>query len=246
MTTPLLQLKNASFFANKRKDAIIKPLCLSVYEGDFIVLLGSNGSGKSSLMKMIDGRYPITGGSILFKQKDLSKLAKKKRAQVIRTIGQSAKDNLFYGMTLYEHARLFLRHVPLTCKPTPHFLQNYLASIYPQLGDKIHAPVDVLSGGEQQIFILGLTLLQQPSIILLDEHTAAMDPKMTEAMMALTAKNIKRHTMTCLMTTHDLDYACQYGNRLIALDEGQVIVNLDQEAKKNISRAELIKRCYER
>ena len=242
----LLSLQSASFTADKRNDPIIKPLSLDIYPGDFVILLGSNGSGKSSLLKKLNGRYPCTQGSIELKSRSLNSYSHKELIQKIRSIGQSARENLFYGMTVYEHAKLFLAHSSHKKMLTRAFLKNYLIEVFAQLAEKLDQPVDSLSGGEQQILILSLTLLQEPDLILLDEHTAAMDPKKSDEMMKLTYDMISQKNMTCVMTTHNLAHASAYGNRLLALDEGRVIVALDGEEKKSITKDQLIERCYKR
>jgi len=242
----LLKLKEAAFTADKRKDPIIKPLSLDINKGDFVVLLGSNGSGKSSLLKMLNGRYPYSGGTIELNGKALASYSQKELIQKIRSIGQSARENLFYGMTIYEHAKIFLAKSNYKKKLNRTFLKDYLNDVFPQLSTKLDQPVESLSGGEQQILILALTLLQEPDLILLDEHTAAMDPKKSDDMMRLTYDMIKKKNMTCVMTTHNLNHASAYGNRLIALDEGNVIVKLNEEEKAGLSRDELVERCYQR
>ena len=173
----LLCLNEASFTADKRKDPIIKPLSLCINKGDFVILLGSNGSGKSSLLKMLNGRYLCSGGSIELNGQSLKDYSQKELIQRIRSIGQSARENLFYGMTIYEHAKIFLDRSQYKKQLSREFLKDYLNEVFPQLSSKLDQPVESLSGGEQQILILALTLLQEPDLILLDEHTAAMDPK---------------------------------------------------------------------
>jgi putative ABC transport system ATP-binding protein len=238
----LLHLNEATFTADKRKDPIIKPITMDIYPSDFVILLGSNGSGKSSLLKMMNGRYPCTGGLIELEGKALDEY---KLIQRIRSIGQSARENLFYGMTIYEHAKIFLAKTP-HAHQSRQFFKDYLHGIFPQLGLKLNQPVDSLSGGEQQILILALTLLQDPDLILLDEHTAAMDPKKSDEMMKLTYQMIHDQNITCVMTTHNLDHALKYGNRLIALDEGRVILDLKEDEKAAMTRDELVERCYQR
>lgn len=242
----LLNLKDAAFTADKRKDPIIKPLTLEVNEGDFVILLGSNGSGKSSLLKMLNGRYPNTSGSVQLNGKEVKDYSQKELIQKIRAIGQSARENLFYGMTIYEHAKIFLAKSNYKNKLTRSFLKEYLHDIFPQLATKLDQPVQSLSGGEQQILILALTLLQEPDIILLDEHTAAMDPKKSDEMMRLTYDMIKKKNMTCIMTTHNLDHASQYGNKMLALDEGRVIVQVEGDDKSKLDREHLVEMCYQR
>ena len=149
-------------------------------------------------------------------------------------------------MTIFEHAKIFLAKSNYKKKLTREFLSNYLHEIFPQLATKLDQPVESLSGGEQQIFILALTLLQEPDVILLDEHTAAMDPKKSDEMMKLTYEMIRNKNMTCVMTTHNLNHAITYGNRLLALDEGNVIVNLTEQEKASMNKDELIERCYQR
>lgn len=228
---------------------IIKHADFCVEKGDFIILLGSNGSGKSSLLKLINKTYLPSRGNIKLSGKDLTKYNHRELARLQATFTQNMRDNLFMDMTIAENAILFqakYQSPPFYKKTreTRQELKDYLAQFSPKIASRLNTSVSLLSGGEQQILILALNLRYQPELILLDEHTSALDPKTSVLMMEKTYQAITERNITCLMATHNLDFATEYGNRLIVIKEGEVTQDLSGNEKKQITRKQLLDLCY--
>lgn len=220
---------------------ILKDINYTVQKGDCVVVLGANGSGKSSLLKLLDGRYKMTSGKILLHDKDIHTLSTRARAHYIHTLTQNAQDNLFLNLTIFENYQLMLKrqgHDPIDS------LSAYLQSFNPNLSHKLDVLVARLSGGEQQALALALAVLYPPEILLLDEHTSALDPKTAEHLMALTARIIHERHITALLTTHNVNHALTYGDRILALKEGAVHDCIESNDKKDLSAEALLARCY--
>jgi len=245
----LLELENIFLEIPKCDAPILNRINYTVYAGDFIVILGSNGSGKSSLLKLIDGRYSATAGQIVLDGKLLRNYSSKKSSRAIKTLTQNCHDALFISMTVLENYLLVKQQYEpklfsLQNKRERKFFQEYLAQFNVKLSDKMDQVVANLSGGEKQALALALIMLYPPRILLLDEHTSALDPSSAENLMRLTDKMIKQQHMTCLLTTHDLAIAEQYGNRIVALKNGRVHQQIEREEKIQANQALLLAACY--
>jgi putative tryptophan/tyrosine transport system ATP-binding protein len=245
----MLTLKNIVFSVPNRDEPIVNGVSFSVAAHDFIVLLGSNGSGKSTLMRLINRSYKLHSGEIDFFQQPLDSYNDKELAKSIVTITQNTRDNLFTNMTIMENSVLYdLRYQAFFDKKSKRqrrqALQDYLALFSHKLAGRLEMTVNLLSGGEQQILILALCLRHPPKLLLLDEHTSALDPKTAESMMEMTYKAIKERDITCIMTTHNLAFAEKYGNRLIVLKEGEINKIFEVEEKKNLASREILKMYY--
>lgn len=246
---PLIEFKKTSFaVSNDRK--IINEFSATIYPGDFVVILGGNGSGKSTLLKLINRTYRHTSGDILFKNKSISAYDFKSLRQEMVTITQFIADSVFTDLTIEENALLiessYLHSTkqPFCKKTLLSELPNYLIQFNPQLAKALKTRIKNLSGGEQQILAFALYLRRQPDLLLLDEHTSALDPKKSDSVMAFTHEFIQKKRITCLMTTHQLDYALKYGNRLMAIREGELAFDANAEKKSTLSMADLLKYCY--
>jgi putative ABC transport system ATP-binding protein len=221
-------------------------------QGDFIILLGGNGSGKSSLLNLINRTYSATKGSIIFFDDCLSRYNHKTLAKKIITLTQNTNDNLFMDMTIAENGilsrlrskRFFGRKNNESKKQRLLALQEYLAQFHLGLAKRIHTPVNKLSGGERQILILALCLQHQPDLILLDEHTSALDPKTSAMIMEKTYQEIIQRGISCIMATHNLDFALQYGNRLLAINNGRIIRKVSIDNKPRLTRENILADCY--
>lgn len=232
----LLTLDNLSFSTPERD--IIKNIALSIYPEDFMVILGGNGSGKSTLLKLINQTYHQTSGGISYTNKINPKII---------TLTQLMSDSLFMDLTVEENALLIESAIFKTTPSKKIFLSQlpaYLSQFNVNLPNALKTRVRQLSGGEQQILAFALYLRQKPDLLLLDEHTSALDPKKADAVMQFTNHYVKQHKITCLMTTHSLAYAVQYGNRLIALSDGHIIFEADANTKSTLTIADLMKHCY--
>lgn len=246
----MMKLSKISFNVANRAQPIINNMSFEVNSDDFIVLLGSNGSGKSTLIKLMNRSYKLRSGEIDFLGQSLSDYSNKELASSLMTITQNARDNLFLDMTIAENAILYeLRYQSLNVRvghsrQMQQELQEYLAQFSHKLVHRLNTKVGLLSGGEQQILILALCLRYPPKLLLLDEHTSALDPKTAESMMEKTYQATRERGVTCVMTTHNLSFAMRYGNRLIALEEGKINFVLNEEEKAHITREKLLRECY--
>jgi putative ABC transport system ATP-binding protein len=223
---------------------VLKDVSLSLNERDFLVILGSNGSGKSTLLKCIGGILSDFKGSIKFCG---NKIGQDTDPLAIRKIHQNAADNLFMDMSVRENMLLYTarlsRKLPFPLKDLEK-LKRYLDTFNKKLFEKLDSNVRLLSGGEKQALILAMVLLVPPKLLLLDEHTSALDPKSAVRIMELTAEKVREYNVTCIMTTHSIEDALKYGNCLVALNNGQVSFNVDQKSKQGIKREDILRECY--
>lgn len=245
MTKPIITFKNTQFHIGAKK--IIQDFSTHIYPGDFIVLLGGNGSGKSTLLKLLNRTYHHTKGDILLHDKSISDFPESYFKKKLITLTQFTTDSLFSDLTLEENALLIEKSLHTdrsSIKDFLHALPHYLSEFHPTLKKSLKTRIKNLSGGEQQIAAFALYLRHQPDILLLDEHTSALDPKKADYVMAFTQKIITEKKITCLMTTHALPYALHYGNRIIAIREGNLIFDTHSEEKKTLTLENLLHYCY--
>lgn len=217
-----------------------------IEDHDFVIVLGSNGSGKSTLLKLLYRLYQPDSGEIYFQNQPLQKLSQKTFTQKVRVLTQNYADSLFESLTLYENFKLVCASQNFKLpkhQSERQFLVHYLDDFNPHLGTKLDDLVSFFSGGEKQALALAFCLLTPPVLLLLDEHTSALDPKTSQQLMQLTQTLIKKHKITCLLTTHNLDIALQYGNRILILREGELDLTFDKKPK-TLTREDLIKHYY--
>jgi len=241
---PLLCIEHVSLRFPMMDKSILDDIHYHVMRGDFVVILGGNGSGKSSLLKSIDKTYVPTSGSILYRERNIKSYPLNQYYRLIKTITQSTVDSLFANLTIYENYQLFSGVIGSKTFHSTQELCDYLAEFNVNLASKLDQAVCYLSGGEKQSLLLALTFLNPPDLLLLDEHTSALDPKSADKIMTLTNDMIRKHHMTCLLTTHDLDIAVKYGDRLLALKEGKVHHVADIEQKNKLRASDLRELCY--
>ena len=243
---PLIEFKNVnfSFFHHKQ---IIRDFSTTINSGDFVVLLGGNGSGKSTLLKLLNRTYHHTSGDIVFKNKSIIKYELPALRRELITLTQFTADSIFTDLTIEENALLIESALLQNAFDRKKFLvvlPDYLHSFHPTLAKSLKTRMKNLSGGEQQIAAFALYLRHQPDVLLLDEHTSALDPKKAAYVMQFTQQYIAQKKITCLMTTHQLDYALKYGNKLMAIREGELIFEANAEKKATLSMADLLQYCY--
>lgn len=240
--TALLTFKNITLTHPALERPILKNIHYTVTSGDCVMVLGANGSGKSSLLKLIDGRYRTNSGSIFLQEKNILALSNRTRAHTVHTLTQNASDNLFFKLTVLENYQLLQKRQ--SAQDKDFSLADYLRDFNPNLVNKLNVLVGRLSGGEQQALALALAVLYPPQLLLLDEHTSALDPKTAEHLMALTAQIIKKRHITALLTTHNVNHALLYGNRILALKEGEIYDCIEADDKKGLTAEDLLARCY--
>lgn len=221
---------------------------LNVKKGDIICVIGSNGSGKSTLFNMISGTFPVTSGSIVLEGKDITKQPEYKRAMSIGRVFQDPTKGTSANMSIEDNMMLASRKgmrgitFTLNAKTRAHY-QELLRPIH--LEGRLKDNVGLLSGGQRQALTLLMTTMSKPSLLLLDEHTAALDPGNAQIVMDLTKEYIERDNLTAMMVTHNMQFAIDYGNRLIMMDRGHIILDINGDEKSHLSVPELVERFKE-
>jgi len=246
----LLQIQNLYKVFNKNtvnENIVFKKLNLTVNKGDYITIIGSNGAGKSTLLNIISGTIPVDGGVIMLGDKEISKLPEHKCTKFIGRVFQDPTKGTAPSMTIlenmsmaYNKGKKFDLGFAVNKKDIPYF-KELLSSLELGLEDKLYTQVGLLSGGQRQALSLIMTVMGNPEILLLDEHTAALDPKTSEKIIELTENIIKDKSITTLMVTHNLNHAIRLGNRLIMLHHGNVILDISGEEKKELTIEKLFK-----
>lgn len=211
-----------------------------ISRGDFVILLGSNGSGKSTLLKLLHREHVADSGKITFMSTHIHSYNNEEYSQHVAVLTQNCSDSLFTSLTVYENYLLAANNN----KTDRQFFIDYISNYNVNLTSKLNVIVANLSGGEKQALALALRFLNPPSLLLLDEHTSALDPKTSKQIMELTKTMIKKHNITCILTTHNLDIAMQYGNRILVLTEGKVKLCINQDHKHQLTKEEIISSCF--
>ncbi len=242
---PLLEFRNTCLRLSQLDRPILSDINYQINTGDFIILLGSNGSGKSSLLKLIDQRYKNYSGDILFNNKSLSDYSHFELSRDITSISQNTQDSLFNSLTILENYLLVKKQKQpcLSIKKEKEFLTKYLTDYNINLPSRLDQKVESLSGGEKQSLILALQVLYPPKILLLDEHTSALDPLTAANLMKKTHEIINSQKITCILTTHDLKIAAKYGNRILFLRQGSIHHAFDNH-NNALSQKVLLDECY--
>lgn len=210
---------------------------LSIHDGEFVSVVGSNGSGKTSMLNIICGSIPLDSGSIRIGGKDITAMPEHKRQRRIGRVYQNPAMGTCPSMTILENMALAdnkgkpFNLLPGTNRQRIEFYKEQLHSLGLGLEDKLHVKVGVLSGGQRQAMALLMSTMTPIEFLILDEHTAALDPKTAEIIMELTDKVVKEKKLTTIMVTHNLRYAVEYGNRLIMMHQGTAIIDKSGEEK---------------
>ena len=224
---------------------------LVLNEGDFVTVIGGNGAGKSTMLNMIAGVYPVDCGTITVDGIDVTKLPEHKRAKYIGRVFQDPMNGTAADMQILENLALAKRrgqHRGLKFGVTRKEKEEYidvLKSLDLGLETRLTSKVGLLSGGQRQAVTLLMATLKKPKILLLDEHTAALDPKTAAKVLALSDKIISENNLTAMMVTHNMKDAIAHGNRLIMMHEGRVIYDVSGEEKKNLKVSDLLAKFEE-
>ena len=245
--TAILELKNVTKIVNtgiEEEKVILNDVSLDIFEHDFITILGGNGAGKSTLFNAIAGTLPLTSGSIYILGENVTSYSPEKRAKYLSRVFQDPKMGTAPRMTVAENLLIAKfrgekrRLVPRRLSHYRKEFQETIDKIGNGLEKHLDTPIEFLSGGQRQALSLLMATLKRPELLLLDEHTAALDPKTSVALMSLTDEFVNRDQLTALMITHHMEDALKYGNRLIVMKEGQIIQDLKQEEKAKMTIAD--------
>ena len=219
---------------------------LKLNEGDFVTIIGGNGAGKSTMLNAVAGVWPVDMGKIIIDGKDVTRLSEHQRAKYIGRVFQDPMMGTAPSMWIEENLALAARRGQrrgLSWGVTKEEKEQYrelLGGLGLGLESRLTTKVSTLSGGQRQALTLLMATLKRPQLLLLDEHTAALDPKTAAKVMELTDRIVREGQLTTLMITHNMRDAIQYGNRLIMLHDGHVILDIAGEEKKKLTVPDLL------
>ena len=224
---------------------------LSLKDGDFVTVIGGNGDGKSTMLNMIAGVYPIDSGKIEIDGINISRQPEHKRAKYIGRVFQDPMKGTAAGMEIQENMALAFRRGQrrglgwgIRANEKDYY-RDMLTRLGLGLQTRMTSKVGLLSGGQRQALTLLMATLQKPRLLLLDEHTAALDPQTAKKVLDLTNEMVTEQKLTALMVTHNMKDAIQIGNRLIMMNDGRIIYDISGEAKKNLTVDDLLKKFSE-
>ena len=244
-----LKLQNISTtvnIGNGEQKQILKNINLELNDGDFVTLLGTNGAGKSTLLNIINGSLAPTTGKVILDEKDITNLSEVKRAKYIAQVFQDPKmgtaprmtvaENLLLATKRGKHRGLKMRgldkHLPMFSRET--------AQLPNGLNERLNTFVGNPSGGQRQTLSFLMATIQRPKLLLLDEHTAALDPNTSRELLELTNKVVQQQKLTCVMITHQLKDPLKYGNRTIILNSGKVVLDVSGEKRQKLTEDDIL------
>ena len=245
----MLQIKNISKTFNPNsinEKRALNNLSLTLNDGDFVTIIGGNGAGKSTLLNAIAGTWFVDSGQIILDEVDVTNLAEHQRAKFLGRVFQDPMMGTAANMQIEENLALANRRgakrgLSWQIKPEEkqHFIEM-LKLLNLGLENRLTSKVGLLSGGQRQALTLLMATLQKPKLLLLDEHTAALDPKTAKIVLDLTEELIKKNSLTAFMVTHNMRDALKYGNRLIMMNEGKIILDVSGKEKEKLTINDLL------
>lgn len=230
---------------------LFQDFSLTIQDGEFVSVVGSNGSGKTSMLNLICGSIPLDSGSIRIGGKDITNMSEFKRQRKIGRVYQNPAMGTCPSMTILENMSLAdNKGKPFNLRPGTNrqrvdFYREQLKSLGLGLEDKMDVKVGVLSGGQRQAMALLMSTMTPIEFLILDEHTAALDPKTAEIIMQLTGKIVEEKHLTTIMVTHNLRYAVEYGNRLLMMHQGHAVMDRAGAEKTNTQIDEILEKFNE-
>ena len=245
----MLEIKNVHKTFNPgtiNEKKALKGIDLVLNEGDFVTVIGGNGAGKSTILNMIAGVYPVDCGTIKIDGNDVTRLPEHKRAKYIGRVFQDPMNGTAADMQIDENLALASRRgkkrglkFGVSRKERAEYVK-ILEDLDLGLESRLTSKVGLLSGGQRQAVTLLMATLKKPKLLLLDEHTAALDPKTAKKVLELTEKIVARDNLTTIMITHNMKDAIAIGNRLIMMNDGKIIYDVSGEEKKNLTTKDLL------
>lgn len=246
----MLEIKNLkkTFNAGTVNERVaLNGINLTLNDGDFVTVIGGNGAGKSTMLNAIAGVFPVDSGSIIADGKDITNLPEFKRASIFGRVFQDPLMGTSPSMLIEENLALALRRGQkrgLKWGITDAEREEYrkqLELFDLNLENRLNDKVFLLSGGQRQALTLLMAVIKKPDVLLLDEHTAALDPKTASKVLKMTKKAVEENHLTTLMITHNMKDALEYGNRLIMMDSGKIILDVSGKEKENLTVNDLMK-----
>ena len=245
----MIKLTNIDKIYNKgtvNETQLFNKFNMEVKQNEFLSIIGSNGSGKTSMLNIICGSMPIDGGDItingksIVKMKDFQRYKKIGRVYQDPSMGTCASMTILENMSLADNKGKMFGLSSGTNKKKVNYYKELLSQLNLGLEDKLGVKVGLLSGGQRQAMALLMSVMTPIDILILDEHTAALDPKTAEIIMELTDKVVREKNLITIMVTHNLMFALKYGNRLVMMHEGNAVMDLNAEEKKNANTDDLL------
>ena len=247
----MLEIKNVykTFNAGTVNEKLaLRDLNLTLNDGDFVTVIGGNGAGKSTMLNIISGKYIPDSGTVTLDGLNVTKMPEHKRAKYLGRVFQDPMMGTAANMWIEENLALALRRGArrglkwgISNRERALFRKE-LAKLDLGLENRLSTKVGLLSGGQRQAVTLLMATLQKPKLLLLDEHTAALDPKTAAKVLQLSQEIVEEHGLTTLMITHNMKDAIAYGNRLIMMDDGHIVLDIAGEEKKNLTVKDLLDR----
>lgn len=249
----MIRLENVSRVfhpGTPNENVAIRQVDLTINKGDFVTIIGSNGAGKTTLFNLISGTMPVSAGRVYVDGVEVTKQPEFRRA---RTIGRIFQDPLLgtaSNMMVADNMMICYRkgmkglRISLNQRMRSFFHEK-LRDLRMGLEDRMNDNVGLLSGGQRQALTLLMMVLSEPSLVLLDEHTAALDPKNAQIVLDLTSRFIQDYGLTSMMITHNMNQAIAYGNRLLMMDRGEIILDVSGAAKRELTVESLVKKFHE-
>lgn len=229
----------------------LNSISLELLEGDFVTIIGGNGAGKSTMLNMVAGVYPIDCGYIYLDDKNVSLFAEHERAKLVGRVFQDPMMGTAADMEIQENLAMANRRGKKRTlrwgitKEEKKVFHSELKRLGLGLEERMSSKVGLLSGGQRQALTLLMATLQKPKLLLLDEHTAALDPRTAKKVLDLTEEIVNEQQLTALMVTHNMQDAIDIGNRLIMMHEGRIIYDVRDEEKKKLQVSDLLKKFEE-
>lgn len=220
-------------------------LSLHIRKGDFVTIIGSNGAGKSTLLNAISGNFMTDSGRILLDGQDITLMKEYRRSRFIGRLFQDPMSGTAPGMSIEENLALaagagsWLHSISSADRAR---FREKLSELDMGLEDRMKQPVGTLSGGQRQALTLMMATINPPKILLLDEHTAALDPSAAEKVLAITRKIVEENQLTCMMITHNMQSALEFGNRTLMMDSGNIILDVAGEERSKLTVNDLLDR----
>jgi putative tryptophan/tyrosine transport system ATP-binding protein len=250
----MLQLRDLekTFFANSPNEVrALRGVSLQIEEGSFVIVIGTNGSGKSTLLNAVAGTFIVDRGTIAIAEKDVTRWPEHQRASMIGRVFQNPFSGTAPSMTVAENLALAARRgLPrglgrLLPARIHRELRDRVATLNMGLESRMHNPIGTLSGGQRQALTLLMATWRRPDLLLLDEHTAALDPKSADQIVRLTERIVSEHKLTTMMVTHSMQQAATLGERIVMMNHGTVHADYSGAHRRHIRAEDLVRKFDE-